>query len=298
MATDTTDTSGSIYDIGYRGHDGPRMGRAYRVRTLLLHTFRSAFGLGRTGRAKIAPFLLLTMLCMPAIVMIGVTSMFDLAALPVDYSFFVVDVQVLHTIWLAVLAPFAVSRDLRFRVTTLYFSRPLARFDYLVAKVVATIAALLVMLIIPSLILFLGAVLAKLDLSDELSDLTPALVMGFLLAILLAAIGLLISSLAPRRGMGIAAIVTVLLVLGGVQIVVDEIGQENASFDTALYSGVIAPYSLVERLVAGIFDRPFADNAIVPEGFGQTSVFAIAYLAIVVGCFGLLALRYRKVSVL
>ena len=166
-------TSGAIYDIGYRGHDGPLVSRWTRLVSLFAHTLRGAFGLGRMGRAKIAPILLLAALCVPALVMVAVVSFVNLKALPVDYEFFSIDLQVLHSIWLGVLAPFAVSRDLRFRVTTLYFSRPIERLDYLWAKYAATVCALLVMLVLPTLVLFFGALLAKLDISDELGTDRP-----------------------------------------------------------------------------------------------------------------------------
>src|SRR5439155_1286028 len=50
--------TGSIYDIGYRKYDGPRLGRAHAIRSLFFHTLRSSYGIGRGGRAKIAPLIL------------------------------------------------------------------------------------------------------------------------------------------------------------------------------------------------------------------------------------------------
>ena len=47
--------TGNIYDLGYRGYDGPRLGRRHAAATLVRHSTRSVFGLGRTMRAKIIP---------------------------------------------------------------------------------------------------------------------------------------------------------------------------------------------------------------------------------------------------
>mgnify|MGYP001583970183 CR=1 FL=1 len=47
--------TGSIYDLGYRGYDGPRLGRRHAVVALFVHGLRAVFGLGRSGRSKIAP---------------------------------------------------------------------------------------------------------------------------------------------------------------------------------------------------------------------------------------------------
>ena len=44
--------AGVIHDLGYRGYDGPRLGRSRIVAALTWHSFRSAFGFGRGARAK------------------------------------------------------------------------------------------------------------------------------------------------------------------------------------------------------------------------------------------------------
>ena len=56
-----TAETGSIYDLGYRRYEGPRLGRAHAVRSLFAHSLRSSYGIGRGGRAKIAPIALLVL---------------------------------------------------------------------------------------------------------------------------------------------------------------------------------------------------------------------------------------------
>jgi len=51
--------AGVIHDLGYRGYDGPRLGRAQIVRALTWHSFRSAFGIGRGVKGKIVPVLVI-----------------------------------------------------------------------------------------------------------------------------------------------------------------------------------------------------------------------------------------------
>ena len=49
--------TGSIYDLGYRRYDGPRLGRRHALWARCTSTAcGSTFGIGRGGRAKIAPF--------------------------------------------------------------------------------------------------------------------------------------------------------------------------------------------------------------------------------------------------
>jgi len=68
--------AGIIYDIGYQRYEGARLGRGYAFRTLFAHSMRQAWGLGRGGKALIIPFLLLFLICMPAVVqvLVGVVS--------------------------------------------------------------------------------------------------------------------------------------------------------------------------------------------------------------------------------
>src|SRR5260370_8553064 len=59
---------GVIRDLGYRGYDGPRQGRAQIVRALTWHSFRSAFGIGRGIKGKVVPALAFIAMCLPALV--------------------------------------------------------------------------------------------------------------------------------------------------------------------------------------------------------------------------------------
>ena len=54
--------TGVIHDIGYQRYTGPRLGRGYAVRSLYVHGLRSAFGLGRSAKAKIFPWLVIGIL--------------------------------------------------------------------------------------------------------------------------------------------------------------------------------------------------------------------------------------------
>ena len=67
--------SGSIYDLGYQGYHGPRLGRPAVALGLLIQTLRAAYGIGRGGRAKIVPFLMLALSVLPAILAVGIAAL-------------------------------------------------------------------------------------------------------------------------------------------------------------------------------------------------------------------------------
>src|SRR3954470_18777564 len=111
--------TGVIHDIGYRHYDGPRLGTSYIRRALYVETLRGAYGLGRSARSKVMPFLLLAVLSLPAVVMGIVTSYVGLDSLPLGYTEYVVTFQVAVIVFVGAQSPAVMSRDLRFRVTAL-----------------------------------------------------------------------------------------------------------------------------------------------------------------------------------
>ena len=73
------------------------------------------------------------------------------------------------------------------------------------------VTALFVLMALPLTILFLGALLAKLPLRDNLPDYLRAMAAALLYAMVIAGIGLLVAAMTPRRGLGVAAVISVLL---------------------------------------------------------------------------------------
>jgi ABC-2 type transport system permease protein len=283
---------GAIHDIGYRHYEGPRLGPAYVRRSLYVDTLRGAFGLGRSGRSKVMPFLLLAVLSVPAIVMGIVTGYFGLPNLPLGYTEYVFALQVAVVIFVGSQAPAAMSRDLRFRVAPLYFSRPITRAQYVQAKYAGLATALFVLMAVPLTLLFVGALLAELPLEDQVRDYLRALIGAVVLALVLAGIGLVIAALTPRRGLGVAAVVGVLLVSAGIQGIVRSIAEEFGSDTMAGYAGLLNPFTLVDGVVSG----PLGAGSVMataPDGPVMGAVFSLAALLVVVGCYGALVLRFR-----
>lgn len=288
--------SGVIHDIGYQHYDGPRLGRGHIARALFVESALGAYGIGRSARSKIVPMLLFAVVCVPAFILVVVAAITNADELPGEYTSYVLNVQVLVAIYVAGQAPANVSRDLRFRVMPLYFSRPLERVDYVLAKYAAQSAAVFVFVAVPLTIMFLGALLVGLPIGEQAPDYLRSLGSGLLVALVLAGIGLVIAAVTPRRGLGVAAIITVLLVLAGVQGVVQGIATEENEETLAAYSGLFSPFTLVDGVQSSVLG---ADSALPAEPPGTVGaiVFLIVTLLLVVACVGALLLRYRKVSI-
>jgi len=287
---------GVIHDLGYRHYDGPRLGRGHITRALFFESAKGAYGLGRSARSKVMPMILLGAMCLPAVIVAIVAGVSKLDELPGGYTSYVVKVQLLVMIYVAGQAPASVSRDLRFRVVSLYFSRPLHRIDYVAAKYAAMASALFLLMALPLTILFGGALLAKLPFIEQVPDYLRAMAGAALLALVLAGIGLTIAALTPRRGLGVAAIIAVLAILAGVQGALQAIAVEQNQDTFAGYAGLLSPFTLVHGVQHALLGAKTVLPAQPPGTIGAL-VFLGAAIMAVAGCFGALLLRYKKVSI-
>jgi len=289
----STTPAGAIHDIGYRHYDGPRLGASYIRRSLFVETLRGAYGLGRSTRSKVMPLLLLAVMVLPAVVIGIVTSYIGLSSLPLGYTEYVVTVQVAVTVFLGSQSPAVMSRDLRFRVAALYFSRPLSRQQYVQAKYAGMAAALFVLTGLPLTLLLAGALLAELPLGEQLPDYLRAMAGAALHALVLAGVGLVVAAMTPRRGLGVAAVVGVLLVLSGLQVTVRAMADEFGNDTFSGYTGLISPYTLADGVVAGVLGAESSIGQGPPAAMGA-AVFSAVVVLLVVGAYATLVARYRK----
>lgn len=216
-----TGPTGSIYDIGYRGYDGPRLGRRHAFATLFVGGLRATFGLGRSGRAKIVPAFCIALPVLTAVIIVALNAfasrfgISDLGVLP-GHPDMAGAVGVFATILVAVQAPELLGRDARYRVLSLYFSRALLREDYALAKLAALTTAVLVMLLLPHVILTIGAALLTPDLLGALGrevGYWPAIIGSIVVtAVATAGVALVIAAFVARRAYATVTIFGIFLV--------------------------------------------------------------------------------------
>ncbi|MFD7706163.1 ABC transporter permease [Streptomyces sp. NPDC059785] len=285
-----------IHNIGYRGYDGPRLGRSYARRSLYSQSLRGAYGLGRSVKSKVLPMLLFVVMCLPAAIMVAVTVVTKAKDLPLDYTRYAIVMQAVIGLYVASQAPQSVSRDLRFKTVPLYFSRPVEASDYVRAKYAALASALFVLTAAPLLVLYIGSLLAKLDFTDQTTGFAQGLVSVALLSLLFAGIGLVISAVTPRRGFGIAAVIAVLTISYGAVSTLQAIADVQSSGAAVPWIGLFSPITLID----GVQTAFLGGSSSFPGGEGPTSaqgvVFLVVVLGLIAGCYGLLMRRYRKVG--
>lgn len=291
--------TGSIYDLGYRRYDGPRLGRRHAIGALFVHGLRATFGLGRSGRAKIAPLALGGLIALPAVVSVGFGALGGGAAAefnPITVEDYLTFSQTLLVFFVAAQAPELLVRDQRHRVLTLYFSRALERVDYVLAKYLAFLVAVAIVFALPQVILLFGMLFATPSLGDGLAEVLPlvwpVVARTVVVSALLAGVGLAASAFTIRRAFAAGAIIAAVLVLSGiVTVLVNRVGLDGLLAFVALAD----PFALMDGVSALLFDVDPSVPAILRSDL-PVWLFAAGAVGVSAAAFGLLLLRYRRIA--
>lgn len=152
---------GAVYDLGYRPHDGLRLGRAGAFRAMIVDGARRALGLRRKPLAKVIPWVLIAAAIVPAAWVVGLTyvvSGFGLEdAGPFgDPAEFFEYIGLLTLLFVALTAPTLLIPDREHGVLAIYASRPVRAADYLLARAATLVGLTTLFMLVPHLILYLG----------------------------------------------------------------------------------------------------------------------------------------------
>ena len=237
--------------------------------------------------------MLLALNVMPAVIVAGVLAFGGLDELPIGYAEYASTTQVLLGIFVAAQAPVLFSRDLRHGTISLYLARPLRSSAYAVSRWASLLAATLVFLVLPILVLYAAALLVELDVSEQTREAAVALGLAGLLALSLAGVAGLIASWSTRRGFAVVATIALLVIANGIVTTIQGIAGSEGRPRIGEVAGLFSPYSLYRGLIGAWTG---ADTPTPPSTTGME----LTYLAVLVGlsaaCLAALVWRYRRVS--
>lgn len=283
--------TGVIHDLGYRGYTGPRESTGATMRALFVTGLRHAFGLGRSGKSKVLPFLLLSFMLLPAIIMVGALAMFPIGDLPITYGRYPSTMQMLVSLFAAAQAPVLFSRDLRHRSIVLYAARPLPQSLFALTRWASLAVAIAIFMLVPTIVLYAGGLLAGLDAGEQTPDFLISMGLQVLLAMLLAAITGVISSFALRRGFAVVASIVVLIVVSGIVTIVQAIAHDESIGAVGEIAGLLSPWA-IHNALSEFFD---AGGSSITEPTGAwAAAYLVATLAMIGGCLWLLVARFTK----
>lgn len=259
--------AGSIYDLGYRRYEGPRLGRMYALRSLIGHSFRSTYGIGRGGRSKIAPFVFGGMAVLPAVVIVGALTIASRlgAGRAIDemqvisFGNYFSSVNAIIALFCAAQAPELFGRDQRHGVLPLYFARALRRIDYAAGRLIGFWIGVLALLMTPIVILFVGKILLSTDIAgafgDNVPNIPPVLAQALVISALYGGLAMAISAYTPRRAYATAGIIALFVLPGLVTGIMIGIG--SSDIGTALV--LVAPNTVIDGTNALFFGHELGE---------------------------------------
>lgn len=290
---------GAVYDRGYRPYDGPRGRRGAATFALYKASIRRALGLRRTWRQKVAPFVLLGVVTIPAVVNVGIgyvtrdraNSTFQI----ITYREYV-GVSSALLLFVALVAPDVMCPDRRQRVLPLMFARPLIGFDYVLAKVGSIATIVFAFSFLPQVVLFIGNMLVSDSALDyftgHLGVLWKVPLAVLILAIHYAVIGCAIASLTDRRIVAGSSVIGLFLLTS----IASSVMVGDWSVTGGSYAGLLNVLGLPLYLRDVIFlGHTFPDSPLGGVNGGGWLALA-SFLAIVIGGLGVLWRRYRWVE--
>lgn len=203
---------GQVFDLGYRRYDGPREGRNRARYAVYIDGIRVALGLGRGGRAKILPWLFISIAVGLGVIFAvaagivnqaigdGTAELADLPSHPEYYSW----AAWILFLFAAVVGPELVCPDRRDGVINLYLVRPINSVDYIGARFLAFLSVMLMVVLLPQIALFIGLTFSATNpgdyFVDHWADIPKFMGAGAAIALYTTAVGLAVASFTTRRG--------------------------------------------------------------------------------------------------
>ena len=292
---------GAVYDRGYRPYEGERGGRRAATFALFRATLRRALGLRRSWRQKVAPFVLLGIATIPAIINVGIgyvtrNEIFQDRVEIITYREYV-GVSSSLLLFVALVAPDVICPDRRQRVLPLMFARPLTGTDYVAAKAGAITTILFFFSFIPQVVLFVGSMLVS-DSSfsyfkDHLDVLWKVTAAVAVLSVYYAVIGLTLASLTDRRIVAGAAVIGLFLVTSiSSKILVGEDPGYNNGSAAALINVLALPLEIRDLIFLGRIDSESSLAGVSNGGLYSVGIYVVV-LAVAAAT---LLRRYRWVE--
>jgi len=152
---------GVVFDLGYKPHEGPRLGTPGAFRAIVKDGLRRVLGLRRKARKKVMPFALLGIALLPAVVFVGLA--FFVGEFTPDaespfggYEEYLALSGTVLLIFSALAAPELLVPDRVEGVLSVYSSRPLRARDYVAARATALLGLVAAFLVVPNLLMWVG----------------------------------------------------------------------------------------------------------------------------------------------
>ena len=288
-------STAEIFDRGYRKFDGERAGLGQAVRSVSWHTIRSILGIGRKGRHKVFPIIISVIAFLPSVgflalaVLIG--DLLEGELQPEYWELFGLPI-VAVVLFATLVAPEALVRDRRDGMLRLYLSTPLTKPTYLVAKFIAVMSTMAIVVAGPVLLFLVGNTIQSLGpdgFGEWIEVLVKVVLSSLIIVLFMTSVSLAASSLTDRRAFASVAVLGVII---GVSIVVN-IAVERIGVSRNLL--VLDPFAVSLETAARIFGNVSPEFTEAGDDVPTWMVYSGTAGWILVG-LGILTDRYRRLA--
>lgn len=290
-----TDPRGVVFDLGYRPHEGERLGRAGAVRALYRDGLRKVLGLRRRARQKVFPWLLLAIAVLPALFFIafGVLAGELGDAELFDHALYFELTGAITLIFVALVSSELLVPDRIHGVMAVYASRPLTLADYLVGRTAALGTVVVGFLYLPHLVLLVGRAWVSDDgfggyVTDHLDVFWRTALASAVYFVAFGSLALLVAAFAKRTAAAVFTVVLLVTVSGPAAAVL----VDSDTFDGA---GLLA----LQHHPGYVKDWILADDAHrwIPERAGFDPIVSLLMIGILAVAAGAVVYeRYRRLQ--
>ena len=245
-----------ILDRGFRNYHGPRE-RFGPIRTVVEQGIQRGLGFRRKPTAKVLPFLAVAVGYIPAIVLIGMATMFRSGAdIDLDipsYSEYFSSIFLSIVLLTALVAPEVFGNDQKTGMLGIYLASPLTRGSYLLAKAASVATILALITLGPQLLLLIANTVQGVGPDgpwDWFVVFLRIVASGLAVGALLTSVSVAITIVTNNKGIAIAGIVVVLFVVAGLGVGVAEVSEIDALWALSLLDIMFALPTMIhgERL--------------------------------------------------
>jgi ABC-2 type transport system permease protein len=288
-------TEGVVFDLGYKPHEGPTLGRSAVVRAMLRDGLRRVLGLRRRARKKVLPWGLMSIALLPVtfFVAIGVVigELAEEAELFGHPEYFNLTSAV-TIVFVALAGAELLIPDRVNGVVSVYASRPLTTADYLGARAAALAILVLGFLFLPHVVLYLGEAWVSSEgfasyLGGHIDDLWQSGLASIGYFATFAPLAFLVASLSTRTGIAAGSFIGVTVMSAPAAAALVESGID--------YGGLLAiadhPGFVKDWILDANTDRW------IPERAGMEPIVSLAAIAVIaLVCTAIVVRRYRRMA--
>lgn len=293
-------TEGVVYDLGYKPHEGPRLGRGAAVRATIGDGLRRVLGLRRKARKKIFPWALLAVASIPAIVFVGLAFFLSEFSPDVESPFgshaeYFNLAGTMVMIFAALAGPELLIPDRVEGVLAVYSSRPMRAGDYLFARGTALAGVVGFFLLAPQLLMYTGFAALDADgffaaVVGNADDLVQIVATTAVYVVAYGAPALLIAVFARRTAPASGAYLALMLALTGVA---HGLAESGSAEGLGKWAALLALFEHPHVVRDWIFGR--TSTGLVAVDVGWSEWVSLAVVGAIAAATAVVAImRYRR----